>query len=329
MPRLNVNFARCVFFLHGRHPATGKLSKPVGTGVLIGTGGPRLAHGNMYAVTCAHTAPQGASIIRINTNDGGSRTIDLHPDDWFTAKHNGADIAAADITEKISPDDDIRYITASWFVTKSFIQSAEIGIGEDGFMLGLFTEQPGSRRNLVASKFGNITLLADDDAPIGWKGRRPIPAHLFDIRSRGGFSGSPVFIYRTPNGDLTDVTEGRRRRTTLPPRTSSMRWPDHDGRDHELKDWEFEHDIADNLFIRLLGIHVAQFKEPVEVSKVVGSVHSEAPIEAGDKLWIEGGVTIVVPAWDVLELLNRDEFVQQRQRREDRRAGDRPGGRQE
>jgi hypothetical protein len=104
MPRLHSNFSRCVFFLYGQHPETGKLIGPKGTGVLIGFHDVTI---HTYAVTCAHIAPQGASVIRLNTIDGKSRLIELEPDDWITPK-NGADVAAVDITDKMAAGDDVR-----------------------------------------------------------------------------------------------------------------------------------------------------------------------------------------------------------------------------
>lgn len=322
MPRLNPNFSRCVFFLFKRDPVSGELrAAPEGTGFLVAVKGSWGAtpYQHLYAVTCAHVAPQGASVIRINTNDGKSRLIDLQPDDWTLAK-NGADIAAVDITDRIDAADDVRHLTPAWFVTSGFISSVGLGVGEDGFMLGLFTKHPGRERNLVSARFGNISLLAHDDEAISWSGRAPRPAHLFDIRSRGGFSGSPVFIYRTPGGDLREVGDGVRRRTTKPP------IPQHDERDMRsmLSDWHLELDMEDNLFIKLLGIHAAQYPEEVEVRKEKKSApRSEVGewIKDGDRLKIPGGVTIVVPSEEILSLLHDAKFVEQRLQRESDDSG--------
>lgn len=330
MPRLNPNFARCVFFLYGRDKDGRIKREPDGSGVLVGIRSvvPSLEFVMaMYAVSCAHVVSQGASVIRINTVDGGSRFIELDSDiDWRTPI-NGADVAAADITELLKEGDDVRYLSPAWLATREFVASAGIGIGDDGFMLGLFGHHSGEKRNLVAAKFGNISLMADDSAPVRHeKGRPPRPAHLFDIRSRGGFSGSPVFVFRTPGGDLRDVDAGgeggmgsQRRRTTLAPRLSESRGDDLRRYSGDEVDWAIEHDTDDNLFIRLLGIHVAQYSEVVRVRRLPGDqprVEAEQDvIRSGDQLIIEGGVTVVVPAWEIVDLLNRQEFVDKRESR--------------
>lgn len=319
MPRLNSRFARCVFFLFARDPKTGDLkNRPAGTGVLVGFEGAHALH--LYAVTAAHVAPQGASVIRINTVDGKSRTIELHPDDWMTPT-SGADVAAVDITEEIQPEtDNISYIQPRLFVEKPFIEQVELGIGNDGFMLGLYANHPGKDYNRIAAKFGNISLMADDNDPISIKDRPKRPAHLFDIRSRGGFSGSPVFVYRTPDGDLRDINvDGSRRRTTVSPTLVIAEAP-RGGSD--TTDWGIEYDTENNIFLRLLGIHSSQYPERAKARKHQGAGaelddSEEADfISDGDHIWIESGTTVVVPAWEIRELLNRKEFVERREKRE-------------
>lgn len=335
MPRLSPTFARCVFFLYGKDKKGRYRSEPEGTGVLIGVrefvrgGG---WYQNMYAVSCAHVIAQGATNVRINTREGGHRFIELDQDlDWFTPT-NGADLAAADITDQFGYGDDTNFLSPYWLAGRDFIQKAQIGIGDDGFMLGLFSRQPGKARNLVAAKFGNITLMADDAAPVVHEDGRPgRPAHLFDIRSRGGFSGSPVFVYRTPGGDLRDVDGGgeagggsQRRRTTIAPRPQTDHLPRSlaIAQEHNTVEWAIEYDTDNNLFIRLLGIHVAQYPEVVRARKMPKSKpDSEAEdeiIRSGDRLVIDGGVTVVVPAWEIIDLLNREEFVKRRAEREKR-----------
>jgi hypothetical protein len=319
MPRLNPRFARCVFFLFARHPETRELRRtPAGTGVIVGfeTG---VAY-HIYAVTCAHVAPQGASVIRLNTTDGKSRNIELEPDDWRTHP-SGSDVAIADITEELFEGDDVSYIQPRLFAEQGFIAGVGLGIGDDGFMLGLYANHPGRDYNRIAAKFGNISLMADENDPIGWKGRPKRPAHLFDIRSRGGFSGSPVFVYRTPDGDLRSIdVDGQRRRTTVTPRVVASDRMREDMRGPDGPDWSMEYDTENNIFLRLLGIHAAQYKEKVKIRKPKKPEleGDDDTIRDGDDLWIEGGTTIVVPAWEIRALLNRPDFIQTREDREER-----------
>lgn len=322
MPRLNQNLARAVFFLYGKDPKGGdKLVGPLASGVILTSAGTLrgdILH--LYAVTSAHTAPTGASVIRLNTQDGKSRTIDIEPDEWQFIP-GGADISAIDITDRIDPkQDEISCIPSGWWGGKQFLDTVSLGLGEDGFMLGLLANHAGQHKNMIAARFGNVSMLASDEAPIKQPNGAVRPSHLFDMRSRGGFSGSPVFVYRVPEGDLRNVDFGVRRRTTQAPRVRHER---HLGPMREIQaqiDWQHEHDTENNLFVSLLGIHAGQYPEPVKVKKIKDKPkHGEADsIQDGDKLEIPGGMTIVVPIWEAYDLLNLEVFVEQRRVREAR-----------
>lgn len=322
MPRLNQNLARAVFFLYGKDPKdSSKLVGPLASGALLMSGGTMRGDiFHLYAVTSAHTAPRGASVIRLNTQDGKAREIDLEPDEWQFIP-GGADVSAVDITDRIdAKHDDIGVIPANWAGGKDFLKTVSLGPGEDAFMLGLLANHAGQHRNMIAARFGNLSMLASEEAPIKQPNGAIRPSHLFDMRSRGGFSGSPVFVYRTPEGDLRNVDFGVRRRTTQAPRMKSF------GNRGPMRgelgtiEWQHEYDTENNLFVSLLGIHAGQYPEPVKVKKVAANPkHGEADIiHDGDKLEIPGGMTIVVPIWEVYDLLNLEIFVKQRAEREKR-----------
>jgi hypothetical protein len=224
-----------------------------------------------------------------------------------------------DITDRFDHDkDEFSFIPASWWGGRDFIQHVSLGAGEDGFMLGLFKDHPGKDRNIVAARFGNLSMVASEEAPIKQPNGSVRPSHIFDMRSRGGFSGSPVFVYRTPEGDLREVDFGVRRRTTRAPDVSDFggRGPMR-GISHQLQ-WQFEHDMENNMFVSLLGIHAGQYPEPVTARKIkrAKSAGEADAILDGDKLEIPGGMTIVVPMWEVYDLLNLGVFVRQRKARE-------------
>jgi hypothetical protein len=263
---------------------------------------------HVYAVTSQHTAPQGASVIRINTQNGKSRKIDLEPDEWHFVQ-GGADISAVDLTSQLDgATDAVSYIPLGLWGSKDFIETVSLAPGEDGFMLGLFADHPGKTKNIIAARFGNLSMIASDDAPIKQPNGAIRPSHIFDMRSRGGFSGSPVFVYRTPEGDLRELNFGVRRKTFHTPMPF--------GGQQKNSPPMFEHDADNNMFVSLLGIHAGQYPEPVEVKKIRKKTSEKDPILDGDKLSIPGGMTIVVPMAEVYELLNSSALVEQRNGRE-------------
>lgn len=199
MPRLNPFFERTVFFLYGHDPQTGELNnQPIGTGVFVGVPAEghdaRLDCRHVYAVTTHHVIGAGGSIIRINTEEFqeglgfsvASRPIEPEFHEWAFIR-GGHDIAAIDVTDHLCEGDAISYIPLGLFATESFFMDVGFGIGEDGFMLGLFADIPGKNYNRIAARFGNVSLTAHKDDLIEQGNGHKHPSHVFDMRSVLGF----------------------------------------------------------------------------------------------------------------------------------------------
>jgi len=311
MPRFRPDIERVSFYLYRLdprpHAKVGALQGPFGSGVVIElpASNPMLSK-HVYAVTAAHVVATGASIIRLNTkNDDspdlyGHRFMDeLTPDDWVSIP-GGHDVAVADITDQLREGDWIRAARDVDFVTRDFIKQKKIGLGEDGFMLGLYVPSPGKKYNLPATRFGNIARLADDQHPVPQGHQIAHPSHIFDIHSRPGYSGSPVFLYRTPANDLTGINP----------------------KGH----WDLN--TTNNVFLALLGIHSGQFPDEINVetsdrpgAKEIAEIPGD-PIHEGDKLFIPSSMTIVVPAWAIIDVLNLPIFKEQRTMRERKELND-------
>jgi hypothetical protein len=321
MPRLNPNFQDTVFFLYRRNPQTGAIEGPRGSGVFVGMsgiGGKRVHRymRHVYAISCWHVAvDDGSSILRVNTKDGASRFIECEPHEWEFIP-GGNDLAAVDVTDRRTTKDEISCIPGSLFATEEFIAHDAVGIGEDGFMLGLFAEQPGERRNMVAARFGNISLLARSDAPVEQPNGRKHPAHIFDMRSRPGFSGSPVFIYRTPSGDLRQASE----RGGYPVPRARFSGPEFSDANDMLESMdEFREHMATraNTFLALLGIHAGQYHERVKAHKSRQTIAESGDLlRDGDALRIPSSMAVVVPAWGIMELMQIERFTDRRKQRE-------------
>jgi hypothetical protein len=305
MPRLRQEMLMTVFYLYGRNPRTGKIDGPCGTGVLVrrdASARVQPCPPHAYAVTAAHVVSAGGSIIRLNTFETkptklSHRFVEAVPLEWQTSP-GGDDLAAIDVTEllQLRPigSDFARAAGEKDFVTLEFANRVQLGPGDDAFMLGLFTGNPGVQYNLPAARFGNISQLADGKHPIEQGNGAVRPSHVFDMHSRPGFSGSPVFAYRTPDSDLTAIDE----------------------------DGNFTLDLMrdDNAFLKLLGIHSGQFRDTIEAQKA--EAYGQVPINDGDKLVLPSSMTVVVPAWKISELLDLPVFQEQRDMREKRVLND-------
>ena len=183
-------------------------------------------------------------------------------------------------------------------------------------MLGLFAEQPGEKRNLIAARFGNVSLLAHDDLPLEQPNGFRRPSHIFDMRSRPGFSGSPVFVYRTPAGDLRSASErGRDKSMRRSHRRSFMAVGPGGDFGSQLVDMSMLDEMAEdretheNTFLALLGVHAGQYPERVEARKEmrVEPEHDDI-VRDRDKLKIPSSMAIVVPSWEIVNLLNLPIF---------------------
>lgn len=322
MPRLNQNFLEAVFFVYGTDPQTG-IYGPRGSGVLVGY---THAFGigtyrHIYAVTCHHVVLGGGHDVRINTKDGKTRTIEIELDEWQFIRF-GPDIAAVDVTDRLLVEGQKAVVCApDMFMTREFIDEVEVGVGEDGFMLGLFADHPGKQRNLVAARFGNLSLLADETEPLKHPNKNNHPAHLFDMRSRPGFSGSPVYIYRTPSGDLRRATErGRSDIGRSQAVNRAIKEAERYGRSSNLGPAVAAalntYEVRGNTFMMLLGIHAGQYHDRVVVRKAP-TVSAEVNLVEGDRLSVPNSIALVVPAWEIPVLLALETFQKQRDAREE------------
>jgi hypothetical protein len=122
-------------------------------------------------------------------------TWGVHPTD------RTADVA---IIQVRNPENgDIATIKADDLVTPVDLEKEIVGVGDEVFITGLFTEAPGTNRNMPIVRHGNIAMLPDEQiqTDMGYA-----DVHLVEARSIGGLSGSPVFV--RPSVEL-NVEEGR------------------------------------------------------------------------------------------------------------------------
>lgn len=175
-----------------------------------------------------------------------------------------------------SPSLQIQQVLDDVFIT----EDDDIGIGDDVFMVGRFVDHDGVATNRPSLRFGHISIMP---APIEQVSGHLTDSFCVDIHSRTGFSGSPVFVYNTSKEQFYYETSG------APPERKT--------------------------FLKLLGIHWGQFPEEWEIKDGEVKVASNASDDLDGK-YIKGlsGMTCVLPAWAIMEVLNKDEIVQHRKR---------------
>jgi hypothetical protein len=168
-------------------------------------------------------------------------------------------------------------------------------------MIGRFIDHDGGTANRPAVRFGNISVMP---APIARRGYSKVDYFCVDMHSRSGFSGSPVFAYRTFGQDLTgadilsvnnDVQRAARNIEMGRPSSFQIRFRP--------------------VFV-LLGIHCGQFSEDWGVKASSGSTggSSNVTISAVEGMRVEGlsGMAIVAPAWRIADLVLNERFADAR-----------------
>lgn len=284
MPRIKPEHETCVFFLMNE-----QRDEVLGSGFIVGrtTPGPGL---HLYGVTNHHVFQRGGRKIRINIKNGGTREI--YPDEEWEFSQND-DLAAVDLTDYLNDDDEYSYISERDFVSEEFIDKAKVAIGDEVFLIGMFSDNPGTSRNLASGRFGSLSMMASADFPVAQVGYPAKPSFIADMRSRPGYSGSPVFVYRTQWVDLRSI--------------------DSSGVQH-IDLGVIGEDPGTSTFVKMLGVHCAQYIDEVEIKAT-----DDGQLD-GKKIRIAGAMTIIVPAWRVQALLDTQNFEKIRVVRDRERA---------
>lgn len=168
----------------------GDIFIPYGTGFLIS-----LFHNEIefsYVITCHHIInmfSENDVWIRINLNTGDSKSIKVPKNEWINDEINDISILPKMFGKATY---DITRITEKDFATKESDVYDSFYAGEMIYLVGLFTSHYGSVHNIPIVRMGNIATMLDE--PI-YTGTEYVEAYLIELRSIGGLSGSPVFLY--------------------------------------------------------------------------------------------------------------------------------------
>jgi hypothetical protein len=260
-----------------------------GTGFLIGAGSdltPEAEAGliTVYAVTARHVAKGGASVVRAMRRDTTPQVeiLTLTPDDWKDLPSID-DVAVCPIAA-LPPalHHTYSFVRGSQILTRERMEEAGLGPGDEAYMVGRFIGHDGRQRNLPSVRFGSIAMMPWE--PIRSETGIDQESFLVEMRSLPGYSGSPVFAYRT-----------------VP-----MVRLDKDGR-------PVGDDFQGFGNVWLLGIdwcHLPNY-HPVLESK------DGAAIDEGWVVKQNSGMAGVIPAWKLQELLFEDEeLVEMRKKAE-------------
>lgn len=285
MPQIARNLLDTVIYLYGNETDAKAGKNFGGTGFLVSLQSemfPNRGAAYFYAVTNWHVAVRdGFSTIRVNNTDGTVDIFEFGPEDWhFLPKY---DIAVIPM-----PFDPSRQKAAllpiEMFAGKDMFETfpgtdlgGMLGVGSDTFMIGRFVDHDGGQTNMPAARFGHVSVLP---APIIQPNHIKADSFCIDMHSRTGYSGSPVFVFKTPGSEVG-----------------------------------FIQTVHPHSYFGLLGIHWGQFPEDWEIEKGAKpkSKH-EAKSLIVEGQYVKGlsGMTCVLPAWSILEVLRMPKLLKLR-----------------
>ncbi len=185
MPRIPDEHLACVATLFARNPAGAML--PAATAFLLDFKDSFDSNYTTYLVTCVHC--KMASEVVFST---GERLL-LDPLDW-KQDPMGNDVMAMDITDLLPAR--IREHRFPHLGAQVQMHSRQLGysdVGDEIYMLGLHTAEASITPR---ARFGNISAWADLSELVRQGNDHNGACHIGDMRSRPGFSGSPVFTFR-------------------------------------------------------------------------------------------------------------------------------------
>lgn len=237
-------------------------------------GSQRPSHTHVYIATNRHVVANSGRATFVRANRAGGLPPAIRPltrQDWFNHP-DGDDLAVCYLGCDPSIATDSHYLSNERFVTKQQLDEAYIGLGDDCLMVGRFTPHPGVKRNLPVVRFGNISMLPEEKVELEPGGHLQ-EAFLVEMRSRAGFSGSPVFL------------------------VPQLGWTHGPG----VPVMTYQGSPRD----QTLGVVCGHFKAPQQITAHATGSDIELEAEIDD----HSGMAIVIPAWRIQEILDLPEVA--------------------
>lgn len=204
MARWPDELSDCTVFLYRSVEDAEKGFDTGGSGFLLGLPWELNAKNrHIYAVTNYHVAISGgASIIRLNTKNGKSACIETDPSEWFHLDGHDLAVYRIDGWRHFGADSIFDYKYSDFReieLTDQIWSKYALGIGDDVVSIGRFIDLSGVQKNQPLLRTGVLAngeiLSLGRGKEVNWDQE---PSYIVEMRSRTGFSGSPVYIYIDP-----------------------------------------------------------------------------------------------------------------------------------
>ena len=128
--------------------------------------------------------------LRVNHKDGTARWYSIDLDRWFIY-YADMSIDVAVVSAGIPEELDHLVFPWSLCITPARWRENEVSLGEEVFVVGLFSNHYGRERNIPVVRVGNLAAIGEEKVVTQYG---LMDALLIEARSTGGLSGSPVFL---------------------------------------------------------------------------------------------------------------------------------------
>lgn len=206
MPRFGSQITTSVVFMYPSVEHAQRHDRIGGTGLIVG----KLMEGTglyaTYLVTCRHVALAGSPVARINRRDDEKPDIIDLLDVDYVPHPNGVDLAIHPLFDHLKFNEHAySFANVASFMTPELMVRHDIGLGDDIFMVGRFVNLQGNRNNVPSVRTGNFSHNLEKVRIGGLN--QPQTCFAVEMRSRTGFSGSPVYVWGTRHTALARKVE--------------------------------------------------------------------------------------------------------------------------
>lgn len=302
MTRIHDNYLDCTFYMYADVVAAKEGSLYGGTGFFVGVASRHSDRVHLYAVTNRHLIDGKNLALRVNTKSGTHEAIPTSDANWI--RHPSEDVAVMPVLD-LDAQFRWHFVDTREFVTRELSAKLGIGPGDETYMVGRLTKASGRQRNTPVVRFGNIAMVSSLDEKIAHPKYGAQESYLVECRSLSGFSGSPVFVISSSPLWLDEifklVLKDRYVSTTSLP---ILRIPGRIAGPF----------IAGQCGPFFLGIdwgHVPLWKPIFEQDQLT-------PATDNRQFEANTGIAAVTPAWCILDLLEREDFVKNRKEDDDK-----------
>jgi hypothetical protein len=309
MPRILDSFAGIAVYIYGslNEAKSGDTYSGAGSGFVVEFNHEtNPEHSSLYVVTNKHVVMKaGTPVIRFNRKDGTVPECFPTREDQWKFHRNGDDVAVFPMDrnwERLQ----FHSVNCTQFVTPKLIKHEDIGIGDDTVMVGRFVTHEGKQQNSPAVRYGNIAMMNKETI---WNGYLQIEQESFlvETRSLPGYSGSAVLLWSPcAMNDMSARRFGVERAgvNLFEPKTIT---------DQKI------FSMTQPKGPYLLGIDWCHLQSEAYV--VIDKSSNGSDIRHHDQWFVRqnSGMAGVVPAWKILDILERDEELMEQRRKETER----------